>query len=89
MYAVVLGVIGVIAGYLARLLMPGRDKLTFLQTVFLGVAGSFIGGFFAFKLFDQNLADGPWQPSSILPSMLGAMLLLLIKRAVSGKKLMG
>ena len=41
-------VVGVIAGYLARLLVPGRDPMGFWQTLALGVVGSFVGGFLGY-----------------------------------------
>jgi uncharacterized membrane protein YeaQ/YmgE (transglycosylase-associated protein family) len=43
-------VIGFIAGLLARLLVPGRDSMSVWQTLWLGIVGSFIGGFLAFAL---------------------------------------
>ena len=41
--------IGVIAGYLARLLVKGSDPMTWWQTILLGIVGSFIGGFGAYR----------------------------------------
>ena len=42
--------VGVIAGFVARLLVPGRDPIGFLWTIVLGIAGSFAGGFLASQL---------------------------------------
>jgi uncharacterized membrane protein YeaQ/YmgE (transglycosylase-associated protein family) len=77
-------VIGVLAGYLARLLVPGRDPLGFWGTVLLGIVGSFIGGFLGYTLFGEDLDQGALQPSGIFGSLVGAVIALLIWRAISG-----
>jgi uncharacterized membrane protein YeaQ/YmgE (transglycosylase-associated protein family) len=71
-------VIGIIAGYLARLLVPGRDPMGFVQTVVLGVVGSFIGGFLGYVLFDKDIAEGGFQASGLVGSIIGAVIALLI-----------
>ena len=75
-------VIGIIAGYLARLLVPGRDPMGFVQTVVLGVVGSFIGGFLGYVLFDKDIAEGGFQASGLVGSIIGAVIALLIYRAL-------
>ncbi|HET6952846.1 MAG TPA: GlsB/YeaQ/YmgE family stress response membrane protein [Acidimicrobiales bacterium] len=76
-------IIGIVAGYLARLLVPGRDPMSFVQTVILGVAGSFIGGFLGYVLFDKDIGEGALQPSGIVGSVIGAVAALLIYNAAS------
>lgn len=80
LFLIWLVIIGAIAGYLARLLVPGPDPMGFLATVALGVAGSFIGGFLGYLLFHRNASEGPLQPGGIVGSVIGAILLLLILR---------
>jgi uncharacterized membrane protein YeaQ/YmgE (transglycosylase-associated protein family) len=75
-------VIGVVAGYLARLLVPGRDPMSFLQTVALGIVGSFIGGVLGYALFNHDLDEGALQASGIIGSIVGAVIALLIWRAL-------
>jgi uncharacterized membrane protein YeaQ/YmgE (transglycosylase-associated protein family) len=77
-------VIGIVAGYLARLLVPGRDPMSFVQTVVLGIAGSFIGGFLGYVIFDEDFDDGAFQAAGFIGSVIGAVIALLIYRAVSG-----
>lgn len=77
-------VIGIIAGYLARLLVPGPDKIGFLRTVALGIVGSFIGGFLGYVLFDKDFGEGSLQASGIIGSLIGAVIALLIYRAFTG-----
>jgi uncharacterized membrane protein YeaQ/YmgE (transglycosylase-associated protein family) len=77
-------VIGIIAGYLARLLVPGPDPMGFLATVALGVVGSFVGGFIGYAIFNEDLNQGALQPSGIIGSIVGAVIALLVYRAISG-----
>lgn len=79
-------IIGIVAGYLARLLVPGRDDLSVVQTIVLGIVGSFVGGFLGFVLFHKDSAGGFVQPSSWLGSIVGAVIALLVYNAVTGRK---
>jgi uncharacterized membrane protein YeaQ/YmgE (transglycosylase-associated protein family) len=76
-------VIGLIAGYAARLLVKGPDAITWWQTMLIGIVGSFIGGFGAYLLFGWDDDEGFFQPSGLIFSILGAIVALLIWRAVS------
>ena len=78
-------VIGIVAGFLARLLVPGRDPMGFFATVLLGVVGSFIGGFLGYVLTHHDAQDGAFQASGIIGSIIGAIVALLIYRAVHGR----
>ncbi|HLM17574.1 MAG TPA: GlsB/YeaQ/YmgE family stress response membrane protein [Acidimicrobiia bacterium] len=75
--------VGIVAGFLARLLVPGRDPMGFFATVLLGVIGSFIGGFLGYVLFGKDLDEGALQVSGILGSIIGAVIALLIYRAMT------
>jgi uncharacterized membrane protein YeaQ/YmgE (transglycosylase-associated protein family) len=85
-FIVYLFVVGIIAGFLARLLVPGRDPMGFWATVLLGIVGSFIGGFLGYVLFDKDLDEGALQASGIIGSIIGAIIALLIYRAVTGSR---
>lgn len=71
-------VIGLVAGALARLLVPGKQNISVAMTIVLGVVGSFVGGFLGYLLFHQDSTDGFLQPSGILGSVIGAVVVLLI-----------
>jgi len=78
-------VIGLIAGFIARAVVPGRDPMSIGGTIALGVVGSFIGGFIGYALTHHDAADGAFQASGIIGSILGAIVALLVYRAVSGR----
>jgi uncharacterized membrane protein YeaQ/YmgE (transglycosylase-associated protein family) len=74
-------IIGVIAGFLARLLVPGPDPMGVAATIVLGIVGSFIGGFLGWLIFGEDLDDGAFQASGVIGSIIGAVIALLIYRA--------
>jgi len=80
-YIVILLVVGLIAGAVARLLLPGRDPIGFLGTIALGVLGSFVGGFLQNLIFYHTLSISRLHPVGIIGSIIGAFLVLLLVRA--------
>jgi uncharacterized membrane protein YeaQ/YmgE (transglycosylase-associated protein family) len=76
-------IIGLIAGALARLLVPGRDPMGIGGTILLGVVGSFVGGFLGYVLFHKDSDQGFFQPSGIIGSIIGSIIVLLIYRHFS------
>jgi uncharacterized membrane protein YeaQ/YmgE (transglycosylase-associated protein family) len=79
-------VFGLVAGAIARLLVPGRDRLGCGGTILLGIVGSFIGGLIGFVLFDRDASEGALQPSGLFGSVVGAMIALLVLRSVRGRR---
>jgi uncharacterized membrane protein YeaQ/YmgE (transglycosylase-associated protein family) len=71
--------LGLIAGALAKLIMPGRDGGGIFITILLGIAGSLVGGF----LFNMlGIGDGAtW--AGLIGSIIGAIVILAIYRAVT------
>ena len=77
-------VIGVIAGYLGRLLLPGRDPMGFVQTVVFGIIGALIG-YFLFTALLGIGDDDKFDFGGIIGAIIGTMIVLLIWRAVAGR----
>jgi uncharacterized membrane protein YeaQ/YmgE (transglycosylase-associated protein family) len=78
--------IGVVFGAIARLLVPGRDRMSLGQTWTLGVVGSLVGGFLGYMLFGADLDDGAVQAGGVISSIIGSVIVLLIYRAVRGHR---
>src|SRR3712207_72402 len=74
-------VIGILAGYLGRLLLPGKDPMGFLGTVAVGIAGALVG----WLLFTYVLGIGDedkFDLGGIIGAIIGTMIVLLIVRAI-------
>jgi uncharacterized membrane protein YeaQ/YmgE (transglycosylase-associated protein family) len=82
-------VVGLLAGALARLLVPGKQHMSILMTIVLGVVGSFVGGFLGYVLFGKDSAQGFLQPSGIIGSVIGAVIVLLVWSAVGRRSSVG
>ena len=83
-FIITMVIIGLIAGFLARALVPGRDPMTVGGTILLGIVGSFIGGFLGYVLFGADVSDGAVQPSGLIGSVVGAVIALLVLRRMGG-----
>lgn len=71
-------IVGLIAGALARLVVPGKQDISILGTIVLGVVGSFVGGFLGYLLFRSDNQDGFFQPAGIIGSIIGSIIVLLL-----------
>ena len=78
-------VMGLIAGFIARALVPGKDAMSVPGTILLGIIGSFIGGFLGYVLTHHDASDGAFQASGIIGSIVGAVIALLVYRAATGR----
>jgi uncharacterized membrane protein YeaQ/YmgE (transglycosylase-associated protein family) len=68
-------IIGIIAGYLGRLLMPGKQKMGFLQTMLLGMGGSLVGGVLGSLIFEGDL---DLSAAGFIGSIIGVLIVLFI-----------
>jgi uncharacterized membrane protein YeaQ/YmgE (transglycosylase-associated protein family) len=73
--------IGLVAGALAKLIMPGKDPGGLIITMLLGLAGSLVAGFFGRALGLYV----PGQGAGLIMSVAGAILLLAVYRLVKGR----
>ncbi|MGJ9411897.1 GlsB/YeaQ/YmgE family stress response membrane protein [Aeromicrobium sp. CF4.19] len=77
-------IVGLIAGALARLLVPGKDPMGIIGTLVLGVIGSFVGGVIGSLFSGGSVLD--FNTSGLILSIIGAIVALLIYRAVAGRR---
>ena len=75
-------IIGLVVGFVAKLLMPGRDPGGFIITVLLGIAGALVAtyGGQAMGLYEAG------QGAGFIGSVVGAIVLLVIYRMIRGRK---
>jgi uncharacterized membrane protein YeaQ/YmgE (transglycosylase-associated protein family) len=76
-------VFGLIAGFIARALVPGKDNIGILRTIVLGVVGSVVGGLI-FGLFTGGFRG--FHPAGWIGSIIGAIIVLVIYNKVTGRK---
>ncbi|WP_217914655.1 GlsB/YeaQ/YmgE family stress response membrane protein [Miltoncostaea marina] len=79
-------ILGLIAGVIAKWIMPGKDPGGIIVTALIGIAGAIIGGFLAGALFDADPMDEFWDVSSWLTAIVGAIILLALYRMFVGTK---
>jgi len=78
-------ILGIVAGFLGRALMPGKDKMGFFATVALGLVGSLVG----FLIFTELLGIGDnkaFDLGGLIGAVLGVMLLLGVGRMLQREK---
>jgi uncharacterized membrane protein YeaQ/YmgE (transglycosylase-associated protein family) len=78
-------ILGIVAGFLGRLLMPGRDPMGFFATVLLGLAGALVG----FFIFTELLGIGDdkmFDLGGLVGAVIGVMLLLALYRAFLARR---
>jgi uncharacterized membrane protein YeaQ/YmgE (transglycosylase-associated protein family) len=72
-------ILGIVAGYVGRLLMPGRDKMGFIATMLLGLAGAVVG----FLIFTELLGIGDdkmFDLGGLIGAIIGVLILLALYR---------
>jgi uncharacterized membrane protein YeaQ/YmgE (transglycosylase-associated protein family) len=78
-------IIGLLAGLIARALMPGKQHMGIIMTMILGIVGSFVGGIIG-SLFGSNRELFSLRPSGLILSIVGAFIVLLIAGAVQRRR---
>ena len=77
-------ILGAIAGYVAGFLVKGDEGLGIVGHIILGIVGALVGGFLASVLFGSQPIDGPFDLSSIVVSVIGAVLVVLAAGLLTG-----
>lgn len=79
---IVLAVVGLIAGFIGRALLPGNDSMSTVQTMVLGIVGSFVGGAIGYFLLGADINEGAVQASGFLGSVVGSIIALMAYRVL-------
>jgi uncharacterized membrane protein YeaQ/YmgE (transglycosylase-associated protein family) len=79
-------ILGLLAGVIAKAILPGDDPGGIIVTALIGVAGALIGGFLAAALFGAHPLDEFFDISTWLTAIIGSIVLLLIYRMVVGRR---
>jgi len=77
-------ILGLLAGVIAKAMLPGDDPGGLIVTALIGVVGAFIGGFIAKALGFVDPIDEFFDLSTWLGAIIGSIVLLLVYRAVAG-----
>lgn len=81
MHIIVMLVVGAIVGILARFFYPGAVHMGLIASALLGIAGSFLAGF-AGRALHPATRDQPFHPAGFVYSIIGAIVLIFIGRAL-------
>ncbi|MFG3659153.1 GlsB/YeaQ/YmgE family stress response membrane protein [Streptomyces sp. NPDC047706] len=76
--------IGLLAGAIAKLLLPGKDPGGIIITMLIGVAGGLLGGWLGKVIFGVDSIDGFFDLSTWVAAIVGSLILLVLYRAVTG-----
>ncbi len=76
-------VFGLIAGFIARALVPGKDNIGLVRTILIGIVGSVVGGFIVGAL---TVGIRGFHPTGWIGSIIGAIIVLVIYNKVTGRK---
>lgn len=79
-------ILGLIAGAIAKVIMPGDDPGGIIVTMIIGIVGAILGGFIAGALFDVAVNDEFFDLATWVSAIIGALILLGIYRAVIGNR---
>lgn len=82
-------IVGLIAGFLARAIVPGADPMSVVGTLGLGLVGSLVGGFLGWLIFRNDADDGALQFSGLIGSIVGSIIALLVWRAIQARSSSG
>lgn len=74
-------IFGLIAGAVAKLILPGKDPGGFIMTIIIGIVGALVGGFIANILGYASVEPG-FNLTSFIFAVIGSIVLLLIYRMV-------
>jgi uncharacterized membrane protein YeaQ/YmgE (transglycosylase-associated protein family) len=78
-------VLGLLAGAIAKAILPGDDPGGIIVTIIIGIVGALLGGFLGQAIFGVDTLDEFFDISTWLTAIIGAIILLLVYRLVMGR----
>jgi uncharacterized membrane protein YeaQ/YmgE (transglycosylase-associated protein family) len=79
-------VLGLLAGLIAKAIMPGAERIGIIITTILGVVGAILGGFLATALGFGDPIDEFFDISTWLAAIVGALIILFVWNAISNRR---
>ena len=76
-YVIVIALVGLVVGALARLALPGKDPMTLGQTMLIGIAGSLVAGLITYALWDKG-------PGIVLAVLFATVIVYFVRRSRGG-----
>ncbi|MCX5583221.1 GlsB/YeaQ/YmgE family stress response membrane protein [Streptomyces erythrochromogenes] len=78
--------IGLLAGFIAKALMPGKDPGGIIVTMLIGIAGGLLGGWLGKVIFGVDSIDGFFDLSTWIAAIIGSVILLIVYRLIAGNR---
>ncbi|MFI2781726.1 GlsB/YeaQ/YmgE family stress response membrane protein [Streptomyces sp. ALB3] len=78
--------IGLLAGVIAKALLPGKDPGGIIITMLIGIAGGLLGGWLGKVIFGVDSIDGFFDLSTWIAAVVGSIILLVLYRVVTGNR---
>nr|WP_202478307.1 GlsB/YeaQ/YmgE family stress response membrane protein [Streptomyces sp. SID5470] len=78
--------IGLLAGAIAKLLLPGKDPGGIIITMLIGIVGGLLGGWLGKVIFGVDSIDGFFDLSTWIAAIVGSLILLVLYRVVTGNR---
>ncbi|MEV0489190.1 GlsB/YeaQ/YmgE family stress response membrane protein [Streptomyces atratus] len=77
-------ILGLLAGIIAKVLLPGRDPGGLVGTTLIGVAGAFIGGWISSRFLDHPISENFYDTATWISAIGGSLVLLIVYRLLFG-----
>ncbi|MEU0359170.1 GlsB/YeaQ/YmgE family stress response membrane protein [Streptomyces cyaneofuscatus] len=77
-------ILGLLAGVIAKILLPGRDPGGIIGTTVIGVAGAFVGGWLSSQFLDRPISNDFYDTATWIAAIAGSLVLLILYRLFFG-----
>ncbi|WP_432147201.1 GlsB/YeaQ/YmgE family stress response membrane protein [Streptomyces sp. bgisy029] len=77
-------ILGLLAGVIAKILLPGRDPGGIIGTTVIGIAGAFVGGWLSSQFLDRPISNDFYDTATWIAAIAGSLVLLILYRLLFG-----